>query len=227
MCTEVITISTSFKFDFLYVSLGDEAPNNATNIRIKSKRYLRDQDGKEEEKVQSATINGNFTIIYLQTARRGFNYILVFEIAIIEKDIGGIDVEEKLMMQADGVGGLGGSLEGGIMSMSLGKGEEAAVPSRTAVKTYSIRKQQDAQRKVEQEVRRKRLMDRMANKGNNVLTETDDARIGLTARFKTQRAYADKLSNFHKVSTLPDGVTLRDDPMTKTIAFLNSSPKLT
>ena len=30
-----------------------------------------------------------------------------------------------------------------------------------------------------------------------------------------------------KVPTLPDGVTLRDDPMAKTIAFLNFMPKLT
>lgn len=31
----------------------------------------------------------------------------------------------------------------------------------------------------------------------------------------------------HKPPTLPDGVTMRDDPMTKTIAFLNAVPKLT
>ena len=30
-----------------------------------------------------------------------------------------------------------------------------------------------------------------------------------------------------KVPTTPDGVTLRDDPMTKIIAFLNYMPKLT
>ena len=36
-----------------------------------------------------------------------------------------------------------------------------------------------------------------------------------------------RLSIGHKPPTLPDGVTMRDDPMTKTIAFLNSTPKLT
>lgn len=35
-----------------------------------------------------------------------------------------------------------------------------------------------------------------------------------------------RMSAASKPPTLPDGVTLRDDPMTKTIAFINHSPKL-
>lgn len=72
-------------------------------------------------------------------------------------------------------------------------------------------------------------MDRMENKGEKAGEgeKQDDARIGLTAKFKAQKASGDRLSIGHKPPTLPDGVTMRDDPMTKTIAFLNALPKLT
>ena len=95
----------------------------------------------------------------------------------------------------------------------------------------------------------------MENKGAGSNTGADDA-LMVTAQLKAQKATADryvcmqayvclyvcvKLSLMltilsmlclrlcvdKKVPTLPDGVTLRDDPMTKTIAFLNSMPKLT
>jgi hypothetical protein len=63
--------------------------------------------------------------------------------------------------------------------------------------------------------------------GGGGAAAADDAGIGATAKLKAQKVSADRLSVGHKVPTLPDGVTLRDDPMTKTIAFLNSHPKLT
>ena len=95
-------------------------------------------------------------------------------------------------------------------------------------------------------------MDRMENKGEKSADgeKQDDARIGLTAKYKAQKASGDRyvlyyslclikyypyhnlfpllcrLSIGHKPPTLPDGVTMRDDPMTKTIAFLNAVPKL-
>lgn len=88
-----------------------------------------------------------------------------------------------------------------------------------------------------------RLMDRMENKGGSkgakevkdggdeggggAAAPTDDAGMLLTAKLKAQKESGARLSVGHKVPTLPDGVTLRDDPMTKTIAFLNSMPKLT
>ena len=53
----------------------------------------------------------------------------------------------------------------------------------------------------------------------------DDA-LMRTAQLKAQKESADRLCVDKKPPTLPDGVTLRDDPMTKTIAFLNSMPKL-
>lgn len=63
--------------------------------------------------------------------------------------------------------------------------------------------------------------------GGGGAAPTDDAGMLLTAKLKAQKESGARLSVGHKVPTLPDGVTLRDDPMTKTIAFLNSMPKLT
>lgn len=70
-------------------------------------------------------------------------------------------------------------------------------------------------------------MDRMENKAAaSAALGAEDAGIGLTAALKAQRASADRLSVGHTVPTLPEGVTLRDDPMTKTNAFLSKMPKL-
>lgn len=59
-------------------------------------------------------------------------------------------------------------------------------------------------------------------KGSN-----DDDKLALEARLNAQKAMAKRLSTFPKPVTLPDGITLRDSPMTKTIAFLERMPKLT
>ncbi len=50
--------------------------------------------------------------------------------------------------------------------------------------------------------------------------------MGLTSEFRAQKAAADRLCTTKSVPTLPEGVTLRDDPMAKTNAFLTSLPKL-
>lgn len=65
-----------------------------------------------------------------------------------------------------------------------------------------------------------------ASAGGDGDKQQDDARIGLTAKYKAQKASGARLSVGHRPPTLPDGVTMRDDPMTKTIAFLTAMPKL-
>ena len=54
----------------------------------------------------------------------------------------------------------------------------------------------------------------------------DDEKLALEARLSAQKAMAKRLSTFPAPVTLPEGVTLRDSPMTKTIAFLEKMPKL-
>lgn len=66
-------------------------------------------------------------------------------------------------------------------------------------------------------------MDRMENKGPD---KGEDPNIGLTAQLKAQKASAERLCTTKSVPTLPDGVTLRDDSMTRTIAFIQAVPKL-
>lgn len=55
----------------------------------------------------------------------------------------------------------------------------------------------------------------------------DDPNMLITAQLKAQKASADRMCTTKAVPTLPDGVTLRDDCMTKTIAFIHAIPKLT
>mmetsp|Transcript_8437 Transcript_8437/g.7562 ORF Transcript_8437/g.7562 Transcript_8437/m.7562 type:complete len:676 (+) Transcript_8437:60-2087(+) len=95
-------------------------------------------------------------------------------------------------------------------------------PERAIVKKLSHSISQDAKRKEEQEIRRKRLQDRMAGKGGQ-----EDGRIEDIAKLKAQKAMANRLSTSHHLATLPPGVKLSDDVLTKADAFLKSKPDLT
>ena len=113
-----------------------------------------------------------------------------------------------------------------IYNSNLDKPEDPNIPSRLAVKKYAARLSTEALRKEEMELRRKRILDRMENKFQGGGAAADDA-LMKTAKFKAQKEAVDRLCVERKSTTLPDGVTLRDDPMTKTNAFLQSVPKLT
>lgn len=67
-----------------------------------------------------------------------------------------------------------------------------------------------------------RLAESMLQRGS-----TDDEKLELEARLNAQKAMAKRLSTFPAPVTLPEGVTLRDDVLTKTVAFLEKMPKLT
>ncbi|KAJ1425498.1 hypothetical protein B484DRAFT_397878 [Ochromonadaceae sp. CCMP2298] len=153
----------------------DEAPNLANNVRIKSKRFLRDSELEEEYVPGLPGMQEDLTEMHLPAVAE-----LTITVPLVSVDDTKVSVEAK--------------------------------------------------RKEEMEVRRKKLLDRMENKaapgdGDGKQVQ-DDVRIVLTAKYKAQRVSGDRLSVGHKPPTLPDGVTMRDDPMTKTIAFLNSQPKL-
>lgn len=103
---------------------------------------------------------------------------------------------------------------------ATGAEEEDVVPTRQNVKKLSVKAKQDAVRKKEQEYRRKKLSE-------NMRTGTmDNSGIGNAARSRSQFESANRLSTIFHPPTLPEGVTLRDDPMTKTKAFLTHLPDL-
>jgi len=208
----------------------EEAPNEANNIRIRSKKFIRDM---EDNKIDESHIG--FTNPF-ERKEADMDMLNAGNANIGESNLGS--------SAAGGGGGVGGNA-GGVLAGGTGVsaaansagiidaagavlGDEPV--SRLAVKKISARRSHEAKRKEEMEFRRKRLLDRMENKGGAAgggpSGGADDA-LMQTAQLKAQKATAERLCVDKKVPTLPDGVTLRDDPMTKTVAFLNSMPKLT
>lgn len=114
---------------------------------------------------------------------------------------------------------------GAINTGRKGQQEDLSIPSRLAVKKIGTQISKEIARKQEAELRRNRILERMGSKGGDVGDKNDA--LMRTAHLKAQKESADRLCVDKKPPTLPDGVTLRDDPMTKTNAFLNSMPKLT
>lgn len=102
--------------------------------------------------------------------------------------------------------------------------DDEPVASRLAVKKNSVRTQTDVLKRAEAESRRKRVEELAKRSSAEISGDNDDA--GNAARLKVQRASVNKLSTFPHLPTLPEGVTLRDDAMTKTNAFITWIPKL-
>lgn len=100
--------------------------------------------------------------------------------------------------------------------------EDPAIPTRILVKKNALRTSQEFTRKQEMEIRRKKLLEvqKLGKSGE------DDAGMALAAKLKTQSAMANRLCTIKNIPTLPEGITLRDDVMTKTTAFIEKMPKL-
>eukprot|EP00606_Chrysophyceae_sp_TOSAG23-5_P000168 GSChrysophyteH2.ASY1.ANO1.235.1 assembled CDS len=98
--------------------------------------------------------------------------------------------------------------------------EETPVATRNAVKHVSAHRTNAHNKKVEMAIRKQLLKETMASVG------TSDAALEQKAKLIQQTQCALRLSTFPAPVTLPEGITLRDDPMTKTKAFLEKMPKL-
>jgi hypothetical protein len=105
-------------------------------------------------------------------------------------------------------------------SNKTGEEEEKAPATRNQVKNQSANRANAHNRKLEAAERRKLLKETLASQNS------DDAALALKAKLMQQKAMGQRLSTFPAPVTLPEGVTLRDDPMTKTKAFLSKMPKL-
>ena len=122
--------------------------------------------------------------------------------------------------------GLPGMEEGSAESVP-GRREGAAeadlpepVNSRVQVKNISQSRTNAHNRMLEKAERRRLLKETLASQNS------DDAALANKAKLMQQKEMGLRLSTFPAPVTLPEGVTLRDDPMTKTKAFLTKMPKL-
>lgn len=95
-----------------------------------------------------------------------------------------------------------------------------AVNSRVQVKNISQSRTNAHNRMLEKAERRRLLKETLASQNS------DDAALANKAKLMQQKEMGLRLSTFPAPVTLPEGVTLRDDPMTKTKAFLTKMPKL-
>ena len=98
--------------------------------------------------------------------------------------------------------------------------EEEPVATRINVKHVSAHRTNSHNKKVEAEIRHKLLQETLKSRNS------DDAEMANKAKLMQQKAMALRLSTFPAPVTLPEGITLRDDAMTKTKAFLEKMPKL-
>jgi len=185
-----------------------EAPSHALNVRIKSKKMLRDEEirmtrgGDENAPAPSQMAS---TVMQLLASGAADSPVRA-----------GMDSEDEDDEQSSG------------MLPTKKKnffGEEAeSAPRREVVKMMSVNKVQEAHRREDMEIRKKALAERLASRNT---ADVDDAEgIANAARLTAQRESTKKLSTFPQPPTLPTGTTLRDDAMTKTRAFLSFRPDL-
>ena len=170
------------------VATAVEAPDDTYNIRITSRKELRDGEVKEEKDVAG---DGEPT-----------SNTLGMELLLRPDE----DMHDKGRGRSSGDVYIDGD-----------------VLTRLGVKKTSNRMSTDAQRRIDMGVRRKLLAD-MQGKGSD--GAADEEALMKAAKLKAQRAMANRLSTFPHPATLPEGITLRDDAMTKTKAFLTSRPHL-
>jgi len=192
----------SVSSEALSVGTAAEAPPPAKNVRIKSTKLLREEEELELKPAGQEAMAGG------RGAGKG----------------------HAVGMGKGGGGGEGEEKEGSMHSENhrsdrggkdkKGGSEEEPVASRVAVKHISVHRTYAHKKKVELEIRRKLLHETLKSRNS------DDAEMANKAKLMQQKAMALRLSTFPAPVTLPEGVTLRDDPMTRTKAFLEKMPRL-
>lgn len=187
------------------MSTRGEAPSHTNNIRIKSRKTLREAEMKADESGA------------LDKQERGV------PAGSSGNNLGNLSISNEISGEVDSPQRLQLSLP--IPGNNAVLADDPFVPTRAAVKKSSERTSQEFQRKEELEVRRKTLAESMA-RGRAKGGATDDDHIAHVARLKAQNAMANRLCTIKALPTLPEGVTLRDDTMTKTNAFLTKMPML-
>jgi hypothetical protein len=167
-----------------------EAPNIALNVRVKSRKYLRQFEATDDDGAG--------------VMMTGDNLLVTTDAPVA--NIGEVDTSANHHAASNG------RLHYHVSDITP---DEDAGKARLTMK-LALEKEK---RGMEAERRRKKLLERLET------TKGDEEKPG-NSRRKQQKDWATKMSVVHKVPTLPEGVTLRDDPMTKTVAFLKADPGL-
>lgn len=194
--------------------MNDMAPSMSNNIRIRSRRIKREAEETDHQTGHPKVLPTIDDMMSLDGSE-----------GMYSDDMGSPQKTQPHHLQPPSspnggrdsdtnAGGVGGSAAGG-------GGEDDSGNNRLTVKKTSSRITSDAHRKIAQEQRRKKLAERMGAQG-----EVDESGLANMAKFKAQQQAMEGLSYHMHPPTLPKTVTLRDDPMTKTQAFLTNMPDL-
>ena len=189
-------------FDATGDSILTEAPSLTTNVRIRSRRTKRDSEEQD---------------VVIPSGAFGF-----------DRDDGSSADSDDQSFGPDGSSP--GLLTGTVPSPRMledskvsgaGLVPEDDILNRHSVKRLAVRITADANRREKEDARTKKLNEKMNTQG-----EGDEGALANIAKLKGQQAAMANLSIHRHPSTLPPTVTLRDDPMTKTQAFLACMPDL-
>lgn len=191
-----------------------EAPNKTTNVRIKSRKLLRaiEEAGMADEAAAALVLSGSaFGRSELdadaEPAAALDSEPIMSRIAVKKSSV---HTETAFLRKQELEARRKRCVERNRPHSCLGSLSPVCTHSSL---TFSSRPPKNAPL---------RLAESMLQRGNN-----DDEKLELEARLNAQKAMAKRLSTFPAPGTLPEGVTLRDDVMTKTKAFLDKMPKLT
>eukprot|EP00604_Paraphysomonas_vestita_P001656 CAMPEP_0174822020 /NCGR_PEP_ID=MMETSP1107-20130205/12587_1 /TAXON_ID=36770 /ORGANISM="Paraphysomonas vestita, Strain GFlagA" /LENGTH=421 /DNA_ID=CAMNT_0016039881 /DNA_START=486 /DNA_END=1748 /DNA_ORIENTATION=+ len=178
-------------------SIGTEPPSMTTNVRIRSRRIRREA---EEFEPYSGAQSSKFNINDDSTLDSSDTYEseLTTPIPLITPtpQTGNKDDPHHHHTQIIPI-------------------QDDDVINRYSVKKQSTKITLDATKKEKEDSRIKKLSDRMGAVG-----EGDESGLANLAKWRAQQSSSSRLSVHHHPPTLPATVTLRDDPMTKTQAFL-------
>lgn len=179
-----------------------EVPPYSNNIRVKSRKIRLDVDFNRNEDDTGFEKGGDqiTKLPYLPTATASNDHGTTTDKGVAEG--GG-----KITLPSFGSEGA----------------KKSEIPSRSDVKHVSKKVSREALKKEEMTIRRKILAEKMLSASAG---QPDDSALELAARLKSQNEMAARLCTVHKTPTLPEGVTRRDDAMTKSAAFLTKMPDL-
>lgn len=189
-------------------SILTEAPSMLNNVRIRSKRTKMEAEIKESDVGKAAAEQYTFSRTDIDSVAESD------ATSFADSSVNEVNSPQKLNSEPNN------PLLISPTKQALDTIGEDEILTRNNVKRVSSRITLEAERKSQQAQRAKKLAEKM------VTGEVDESGLALIAKIKAQQVVMSKLCSHHHPATLPDTVTIRDDAMTKTQAFLTILPNL-